>query len=224
MDGKKHARSLRPSEVRHLLRVTKATSRHPERDVLILLLGIAVGMRISEIGRLDVRDVILPSGKLRTEVSLNETKGNVQRLAYFTNPDVIEAMEQYIAWRKQRDFGCSLLDTRFRGLMPDTRLILTWKGSAYQLNKQVVRNSAGEDVTYWACDSLQTYVTGLYSAAGIKGGTLHSGRRTLATRLIRDGQPLEVVQALLGHKEMDVTACYIDVDQDRLREMFEGVV
>jgi len=43
----KRAKTLKPSQIRHLLCVIEATSRHPERDVLILLLGFTCGMRVS---------------------------------------------------------------------------------------------------------------------------------------------------------------------------------
>lgn len=224
MPRKKHAKSLRPSEIRHLLRVTRATSRHPERDVLILLLGLAVGMRISEIACLEVRDVMLPSGTLRTEVSLNETKGNVHRLAYLTNPKVIQALDEYLLWRKSKRFGCSLSDAKYRGLMPSTKLIVTWKGAKYELTEKMVRNQAGEEIYYRVAASLQAYVTTLYAAAGIKGGSSHSGRRTLASTLVREGHSIDTVRTLLGHKDLDVTACYIDVDSIKLRDMFETVL
>lgn len=42
-------------------------------------------------------------------------------------------MDRYIEWRKAKRFGCSLDGRHFRGLMPQTRLILTWKGGAYSL-------------------------------------------------------------------------------------------
>ncbi|VVE44784.1 Tyrosine recombinase XerD [Pandoraea cepalis] len=45
----KRARTLKPAQIRHLLRVTEATSWRPERNALILLLGLICGMRISEI-------------------------------------------------------------------------------------------------------------------------------------------------------------------------------
>lgn len=51
------AAKLRPAQIRHLLAVTSATSRHPERDCLVLLLGITCGMRVSEIAQLEVQDV-----------------------------------------------------------------------------------------------------------------------------------------------------------------------
>lgn len=51
MDNKKRAGILRPAQMRHLLRVTEATSRHPERDSLVLLLGLTCAMRVTEIAK-----------------------------------------------------------------------------------------------------------------------------------------------------------------------------
>jgi integrase/recombinase XerD len=66
----KHAKVLAPARFRHLLRRTEATSRFPERDALILPLGVTCGMRITEIARIEVRDVLARSGTRREEVSL----------------------------------------------------------------------------------------------------------------------------------------------------------
>ncbi len=70
MTDKMRAGTIRPAQMRHLLRATAATSRHPERDELVLLLGLTCAMRITEIARLLVSDVLLPSGMIRPEVSL----------------------------------------------------------------------------------------------------------------------------------------------------------
>ncbi len=222
----KRAAVLLPSQLRHLLRVTEATSRHPERDAVILWLGFACGLRVTEIARLTVADVLLPSGKLREEVSLRAeiTKGCRQRLAYMTNPKLIAALERYIAWRKTKDFGCSLDDRQYRGLMPATKLILTWKGGAYELNTKRLKNAAGELVEYVAADSLQTYIKGLYRAAGLPLASSHSGRRTFASRLLAAGNSLDDVQALLGHSDLDHVTPYLAIDSDTLREMFELVL
>jgi len=49
----------------------------------------------------------------------------------------------------------------------------------------------GPAVDYLAADSLQSYVTGLYRAAGLGAGhSSHSGRRTFASRLVAQGRPL----------------------------------
>lgn len=218
----KRAAVLLPSQLRHLIRVTEATSRHPERDVLILWLGFSCGMRVTETARLTVADVILPSGRLRQEVSLRAeiTKGCRQRLAYLTNPKLIAAMDRYIEWRKAKHFGCSLDERQYRGLLPETKLILTWKGGPYELSTKRTVNTAGETIEYLAADSLQTYIKGLYRAAGLRLASSHSGRRTFASRLLAAGVPLETVQALLGHADLDHVMPYLEVSDDTLREMF----
>lgn len=222
----KRAATLLPSQLRHLLRVTEATSRHPERDALVLFLGFTCGMRVTEIARLTVSDVLLPSGKLRDEISLRAeiTKGCRQRLAYLTNAKLIDSMERYITWRKAKGFGCSLDGRQYRGLMPQTTLILTWKGGAYELTTKRIMNQAGEVVEYQSADSLLTYIKGLYRAAGLPLASSHSGRRTFASRLLAAGESLETVQILLGHSELDHVTPYLEVRESTLREMFEVVI
>lgn len=222
----KRAAVLLPSQLRHLIRVTEATSRHPERDALILWLGFSCDMRVTETARLTVADVLMPSGLLRSEISLRAeiTKGCRQRLAYLTNPKLIASMDRYIEWRLAKRFGCSLDGRQYRGLMPKTRLILTWKGGPYELNTKRARNADGEVVEYLAADSLQNYIKGMYRAAGLFDASSHSGRRTFASRLLAAGQSLTDVQALLGHSDLDHVMPYLEVDDDTLREMFEVVL
>ena len=65
------AKTLRQGQFIRLIKITQATSRCPERDVLVLMLGHC-GMRITEISRLSVADVMHASGKLRSEISMCE--------------------------------------------------------------------------------------------------------------------------------------------------------
>lgn len=65
---------LKPGQYRHLIRATRATSRAPERDVLVLMMGIHMGMRVSEIAQVEVGDFMFASGKLRQEVSLRAVR------------------------------------------------------------------------------------------------------------------------------------------------------
>lgn len=46
----------------------------------------------------------------------------------------------------------------------------------------------------------------------------HKFRRTLATRAIDKGMPIEQVQRLLGHQKIDTTLMYAMVDQNNVRE------
>lgn len=220
------ATTLQPGQIRHLLRVTAATSRHPERDCLVLLLGLTAGMRVTEIAQIEVQDVLFPSGALRDEISLRAaiTKGCRQRCIYLTHAKAIEALDRYLTYRKARRLRVTSETGRYRGLEPSSKLILTHKGYKFHLNTKRRVSWAGEPVEYLACDSLQSHVTKLYRDAGIRGGSSHSGRRTMASRLIQQGEDVETVQLLLGHAELDHVRPYLQVSQKRLEEMFGAVL
>jgi site-specific recombinase XerD len=220
------ATTLKAGQIRHLLRVTKATSRHPERDCLVLLLGLTCGMRVSEIAQLEIQDVMFSSGAIRSEISLRAaiTKGCRQRCIYLTHKKTIEAMERYLSLRITLGLSTELSNDRYRGLSPQTCLILTHKGSKFYMNTKRRINFDGEQVDYLACDSLQAHITKLYKDAGIKQGSSHSGRRSFASNLLRNGASLDAVQQLLGHAELDHVMPYLEVQSDKLRQMFLDVI
>ncbi|WP_206003249.1 site-specific integrase [Paraburkholderia polaris] len=130
----KRAKVLTPAKFRHLLRVTEATSRFPERDILILLLGVTCGMRVTEIARIETRVVLAKSGARREEVSLRGsiTKGCRPRCIYLSHERAIAAFDRYVEWRYQRGAGTALDRREYRGLMPHT-----WLTSKYANNGQV---------------------------------------------------------------------------------------
>jgi integrase/recombinase XerC len=99
----KRAQPLNQGQFSRLIKITQATSRYAERDVLVLLLGHYCGMRVTEVSRITVADVMQPSGKLRIEISLREaiTKGCRQRCAYLvTKPRVRWRPTSLTDWRK----------------------------------------------------------------------------------------------------------------------------
>lgn len=220
------ATTLQPGQIRHLLRVTAATSRHPERDSLVLLLGLTAGMRVTEIAQIEVQDVLFPSGALRDEISLRAaiTKGCRQRCIYLSHAKAVTALDRYLGYRAARCLRMTGDPARYRGLEPSSKLILTHKGYKFHLNTKRRVSWAGERVDYLACDSLQSHVTKLYRDAGIRGGSSHSGRRTMASRLVQQGEDVETVQLLLGHAELDHVRPYLQVSQKRLEAMFAAVL
>ena len=178
-------------------------------------------MRVSEIAQIESADVLQPSGRLRGEVSLRGaiTKGAKARCIYLSHPKTIAALERYIEWRWHHGKTVALDRAKWRGLMPYVPLILTHKGSRYELSVKRRVNYDGEIVEYLAADSLQNYVTGLYRAAGLSHGySSHSGRRTFASRLLPNGQSIETVQMLLGHVHVDHVLPYLEVSQKAMIE------
>ena len=83
------------------------------------MLGHHCGMRITEISRLTVADVMHASGKLRSEISMREaiTKG-----AASDAPPRFQARdpgsETYLQYRIERGIGTVLGNEPFRGLLP----------------------------------------------------------------------------------------------------------
>ena len=215
---------LKPGQYRHLLRVTRAISRDPQRDVLVLLMGIHMGMRVSEIAQVEVGDFLFANGELRDEVSLRAevTKGCRQRCVYPTNRDLIAALDDYLTLRIEKRWRMSDDEKKFRGLRSNSKLILTFKGYKYSMNCKRRINYAGEQVDYMACDALQSHITKLYRDAGIKGSS-HTGRRTMASRLLAHGHDLETIQLMLGH-ELDHVDPYLQVDKKKLRQAFAEVL
>lgn len=134
------------------------------------------------------------------------------------------AIDDYLAVRAARRWRMSDDPKKFRGLRTDSKLILTFKGYKYSMNCKRRLNQAGEQVDYAACDALQAHVTKLYRDAGIKGGSSHSGRRTMASRLLDQGHDLETLQLMLGHAELDHVAPYLQIDKTKLRRASEDVI
>ena len=146
------ATSLQPGQIRRLLRVTAATSRHPERDTLVLLLGLTAGMRATEIAQIEVQDVLFPSGALREEISLRAaiTKGCRQRCIYMSHVKAVDALDQYLGYRIARRLRTTGDPSRYRGLEPTSKLILTHKGYKFHLNTKRRAARASQSITWRA--------------------------------------------------------------------------
>lgn len=220
------AKALHHGQFTRLVKITQATSRYPVRDVLVLMLGHHCGMRITEISRVTVADLMHPSGKLRSEISLREaiTKGCRQRCAYLVSKPAIQALEDYLRYRIERGIGTVLGPGPYRGLLPHQPLIYSSRGDGMSQNTKRRVLETGEQRDYKACDSLQSHVTRLYQRAGIKGGSSHSGRRTFAGKVLAATGDMETVAQLLGHSSIDCSQRYVDVDPATLEAMFASAV
>lgn len=217
----RRAASLRPGQFRHLIRVASVSGRMPERDVMLLYLTHTTGIRVTELALLEVADVLYPSGMVRPEVYLRAeiTKGCRARNIHLTHAKCLAAIEAWIAVRLERCWGVCDAEG-YRGLRPDSRLVMTHKGQAFELAFKHRMLDAGPEV-YRACDALQQTMSRLYRQAGIKGGSSHSGRRTLASRVLAATGDVDTVQAILGHQHLDHSKPYLTVDQETIRRAFE---
>lgn len=218
--AKRQATSLRQGQFRHLIRVAGVTGRMPLRDQMILWITHTTGIRVTELALLRIDDVLHQSGAIREEVYLRAaiTKGCRARNIHLTNSKCTDAIDAWLAERRVRGWGVSS-DGAYRGFLPHSKLVLTHKGRSFELavKRRVLDTGVKE---YRACDALQQTMSRLYRQAGIKLGSSHSGRRTLAARVLAATGDVETVQAVLGHQELDHTKPYLTVDQETIRRAF----
>lgn len=197
----KRAAILLPSEARHVVRVTDATSQHPERDCLALLLSICLGMRCTEIARITVADVLTQDGRIRDEIRLRAeiTKGCAARMAYLSSRRLRGALERYLRFRIANEIGVGEPGA-YRGLAPAMPLLFSNRRSGFALSRKIRQLEDGTLEEYLAADGLEHRFRHLYDRAGLKRCSSHSGRRTFASTLLANGVPSETVSRMLGHQ------------------------
>jgi len=125
----RRATSLRPGQLKHLIRVASVTGRMPERDVFLLWYEAhTTGIRVTELALLEVADVLYPSGAIKPEVDEAEIcKGCNPRNVYLTHAKCLAALDAWLVVRSERRWGLSGAD-EYRGLRPDSKLVMSHKG------------------------------------------------------------------------------------------------
>lgn len=222
---KKQAALLRPSDVRHVLRVVNAVFRWPERNCALVLTSLHAGLRCSEIARITPRDLLLPTGKFRSDVQLRAeiTKGCKARIAYFTHPRLIAALDRYVQSRHAKRIGLSGKD-EYAGLYPDAPFFFSSRSGGFAMVAKPRELVSGELGDYLAADGLEHLFRRIFHRAGLKACSSHSGRRTFASALLANGVSSEDISGLLGHADIDATGDYLECSEAMLEEAFADVL
>jgi len=192
----KQAKVLTDTEFKRVLAVVSA-GRHAARNRIALMLSHYAGLRVGEISYLKIGDVTLDDGSINDQLYLNPsyTKCGHSRTV-FINVKLANELQKYVA-------SLSALSARLR--TPQSPLIQSQKGGAFSAN------------------SLCQLFAEIYTLAGLKGATSHSGRRGFITKLAHAGVSSKVIMELAGHKHLTTTQRYIDVTDDHKRSAVELV-
>ncbi|MDQ3578966.1 MAG: tyrosine-type recombinase/integrase [Actinomycetota bacterium] len=163
----------------------QARTPWPERDVVVLALGLVAGLRASEMRELRRSSVVGRSGDQRLFV---HGKGNRERSIPIEVP-LERLIETY--WR-----SC---DARFPGVR-------------FTSESPFLVGSDGLGMGRGALDYL---VKSCFRWAGMHdrvpaGANLHALRHTFATRLAEDGANAVEIMMLLGHASLNTSQNYID--------------
>ncbi|MGV0981021.1 MAG: tyrosine-type recombinase/integrase [Polynucleobacter sp.] len=187
------AKAFTEQELRRTLRII-SKKPHAKRNTALLWCSFGLGLRAKELASLHVEHVLGADGRLLEEVNLSSamTKGAKQRFVYLTNTSLMEALEDYLAERENKE-GIS-----FNQQAP---LFTSQKGGAFTPN------------------TMQQLFHRIYVEAKIYGASSHSGRRTFATTLIEKGADIKAVSRLMGHSSISMTAQYVEDNPLRLKQM-----
>lgn len=179
---------LTPSEVADMIAIAQKS-----RDKLIIELLYGAGLRVTELVKLDLKDVNLSQGFVRCL-----GKGSKERIVPFGSR-ALQALQHYLAQPAKTS------KTRDKKNAKITPLFVDLHGK--RLSRLVV----------WQA------IKRLANRAGIKKSlSPHSLRHSFATHLLEGGADLRSVQELLGHSSVVTTQLYTHVSRSHLRNAYKN--
>ncbi|MBS1956862.1 MAG: tyrosine recombinase [Cyanobacteria bacterium SZAS-4] len=181
---------LTPNEVASMLAVAEKS-----RDRLIIELLYGAGLRVTELVKLDLKDVNMSQGYIRCV-----GKGSKERIVPFGSL-AMEALKQYLSEPRKsaKQKRIAVLNAKAVPLLIDLQ--------GNRLSRLVV----------W-----QTIKRLAYRAKIQKNLSPHSLRHSFATHLLEGGADLRSVQELLGHSSVVTTQLYTHVSRNHLRKAYQS--
>jgi len=195
----KQSKILTDKQVKTML-LHLGTTRMSIRNQLIFLLSVKSGLRSKEISGVKWSMVVDSDGDISDSIHLtdNVSKGKSGRIIPL-NKDVKSLLVKLFEIEKQKhDFDIN--------------------------TSNVVRTERSK---YSSPQSIVNMFQRWYTYLGFFGCSSHSGRRTFITNLSKKislvGGSLRDVQSLVGHKNLQTTQRYIEVDTDCQRKLVDLV-
>jgi len=173
----------------------------PERDLLIVVLALACGLRLDEVARLRIEDL---QGDPATAVIVRGKGDKERRLGLA--PVVRDALRAYLPTRTARLAGLQI--------EASTVIISTRARPVRDRRGQPVGRTveASRDTVIYVVDRMLRTV-----GARRRGVRVHALRHTFATLGLRDGAfSLRQLQVALGHASLATTQIYTDVTDEEI--------
>lgn len=168
----------------------------PQPYRLIFTILRETGMRVGEVLALRVGDVVLETG--HEGLRVREPKNRRERIVVL---------------------GATATPRTIRGLRAHLKQMPT-----SQPHDVLFRSNRGTAVSYDAVHYQWQKVcqaAGLIDEAGKPRYTIHQLRHTRGSELLAQGQPVEIVQRVLGHRDIRSTLLYAEVNEDQVRASLE---
>ena len=206
----KQAKGLSQPQVMTLLGYVTESTRFPERNRVIVLLGVKAGLRSQEVAGVTWGMLTDAEGRLTDELRLTNTasKGRSGRVIPL-NPDLRKAL---IALRDQEaDKG--------RPTTGDAYVVTLAKG-----NEDL--KSRAMSIRF-LLNGKKGRQEGWFDVLGFQGCSSHSLRRTFITNAARSissvGGSMREVQELAGHASLQMTQRYVEVNADAKKKLVSKI-
>ncbi len=177
----------------------------PERDVAMVWILLATGLRPIEVARLEVADYLNEDGTIRikSQVRACVAENNVLRPLYFSSSAACDAIDTYLATRTgqdERDKSASrLAKLSYRGLDPCAPLFLSKEERAFLI--ECIPSVSGMRSL---CAEIHYAYRKIFHRIGIPGLSAQKARHTVTDRLLRRGASKREIGKLLGLRELRV--------------------
>lgn len=168
-----------------------ASRHHAARNRAIFLTSFLSGTRAHEIAALKLGDAVDDDGKIRDEIVLSAEQTKG-----------MHARRLFINIKLRKELAV-YVKADCAGRLPSAPLFQTQKRTSFNGNTMC-----------------QLFLT-IYKNCGIKGASSHSGRRTFITNLASKSVSVRVLAALAGHRSIQTTQAYIEINDDQLRKAVE---
>lgn len=172
-------------------RLVRACSHNP-RDAAIIELVLQTGIRLSEVARLTIDDIELPTRINRDPANTGSIfvhgKGRKQRTLPL-NYKACRALKAYLTIRPDVD-GQALFITKFH---------------------EPMKHQGFQRVTGKYLDE-----------AEIRKASIHSLRHSFATHHVAKGTSLRTIQEALGHADLKTTSIYVSTAKQAMKREFQG--
>ena len=170
-------------EIKRLIQFQK-NSRHSTRNICLINLSAFTGMRVGEVSKLKLNDVVDENWNIKDQVVLKKeyTKTKKNRVVYLVHKEVRKSLENYLTDRRKTE---TIKETRNWIKKP---LFVSQKSGAFsprtmqRLYKNMIRSVGLDEMK-----------------------SSHSFRRTFITNLISSGIDMKTVSTLAGHSSIQTT-------------------
>ena len=170
------------------------------RNELLFVLGINIGLRISDILELKIRDIVLPDSTVKDSVSIKEKKTGKTKRFYFSRI-VKKTIQEYLDSLEQIISEYYIFQSRKGRNRPISRL------QAYR-----IINQAAEMVGLVVRDQEGKIVKG-------EIGT-HTLRKTFGYHAYKNGTDLVLLQDIFNHSSPSTTLRYIGITEEEKQEVY----